>query len=313
VSKLDLYKLTKNNKLEILDSLKFDLERDIQSVIEKNTQELFNLQYVKSEFSVSNYRIDTLCFNEELKSFVIVEYKKNQSYSVIDQGFTYLSTMLNNKSDFVLEYNESTGNNLKRDQIDWSQSKVIFISPSFSQYQRDSVNFKDVPFELWEVKKFKNEMIGLNQLVTTSNQSVKGLEKSKDNVLKEIKVNDENVVLAKTNDHIQNLYEELKESMSSWNDVTFKINEKNNYVSVIRKNKVKIYLNFQKNQIKIEIVRKIDFKGKVNEMPTKFTLDDPKNLFHLFTNKYKEIYSYSMKDTKDMDYVLLMMKQKYDN
>jgi hypothetical protein len=230
---LDLYKLIKDNKLEILDSLKFDLERDIQKIIEKNTQELFNLQYVKSEFSVSNYRIDTLCFNEELKSFVIIEYKKNQSYSVIDQGFTYLSTMLNNKSDFVLEYNESTGNNLKRDQIDWSQSKVIFISPSFSQYQRDSVNFKDVPFELWEVKKFKNEMFGLNQLITTSNQSVKGLEKSKDNVLKEIKVNDENVVLAKTNDHIQNLYEELKESMSSWNDVTFKINEKNNYVSVI--------------------------------------------------------------------------------
>ncbi len=230
---MDLYKLIKDNKLEILDSLKFDLERDIQKIIEKNTQELFNLQYVKSEFSVSNYRIDTLCFNEELKSFVIIEYKKNQSYSVIDQGFTYLSTMLNNKSDFVLEYNESTGNNLKRDQIDWSQSKVIFISPSFSQYQRDSVNFKDVPFELWEVKKFKNEMFGLNQLITTSNQSVKGLEKSKDNVLKEIKVNDENVVLAKTNDHIQNLYEELKESMSSWNDVTFKINEKNNYVSVI--------------------------------------------------------------------------------
>jgi hypothetical protein len=310
---LDLYKLIKDNKLEILDSLKFDLERDIQRIIEKNTQELFNLQYVKSEFSVSNYRIDTLCFNEELRSFVIIEYKKNQSYSVIDQGFTYLSTMLNNKSDFVLEYNESTGNNLKRDQIDWSQSKIIFISPSFSQYQRDSVNFKDVPFELWEVKKFKNDMFGLNQLITTSNQSVKGLEKSKDNVLKEIKVNDENVVLAKTNDHIQNLYEELKESMSSWNDVNFKINEKNNYVSVMRKNKVKIYLNFQKNQIKIEIVRKIDFKGKVNEIPTKFTLDDPKNLFHLFTNKYKEIYSYSMKDTKDMDYVLLMMKQKYDN
>ncbi len=310
---MDLYKLIKDNKLEILDSLKFDLERDIQRIIEKNTQELFNLQYVKSEFSVSNYRIDTLCFNEELRSFVIIEYKKNQSYSVIDQGFTYLSTMLNNKSDFVLEYNESTGNNLKRDQIDWSQSKIIFISPSFSQYQRDSVNFKDVPFELWEVKKFKNDMFGLNQLITTSNQSVKGLEKSKDNVLKEIKVNDENVVLAKTNDHIQNLYEELKESMSSWNDVNFKINEKNNYVSVMRKNKVKIYLNFQKNQIKIEIVRKIDFKGKVNEIPTKFTLDDPKNLFHLFTNKYKEIYSYSMKDTKDMDYVLLMMKQKYDN
>lgn len=310
---MDLYKLTKENKLEILESFKFDLERDIQSVIEKNTQELFNLQFVKSEFTVNNYRIDSLCFNEELKSFVIIEYKKNQSYSVIDQGFTYLSTMLNNKSDFVLEYNESTGKHLKRDQIDWSQSKVIFISPSFSQYQRDSVNFKDVPFELWEVKKFKNEMIGLTQLVTTSNQSVKGLAKSKDSVLKEIKVGEENVVVEKTNNQIKELYEELKDAMSSWNDINFKTNEKYNYISVMRKNKVKIYLNLQKNQIKIEILSKIDYSGKVNEVTKKFTLDDPKNLFQLFSNKYKEVYTYSMKDTKDIDYVLLMMKQKFDS
>ena len=178
---MDLYKLSKNNKLEYLESSKFDLEKDIQFVIEQNTQELFNLQFVKSEFTVNGYRIDTLCFNQETNSFVIIEYKNNNSYSVIDQGYTYLSTMLNNKSDFVLEYNETIGTNLKRNEIDWSQSRVMFISPSFNQYQKDSVNFKDIPFELWEVKRFSGDLIGLNQLSNSSRESIKGIEKTKDN------------------------------------------------------------------------------------------------------------------------------------
>lgn len=306
-----MYKLSDSQKLEVLESTKFDLEKDIQTVIEKNTQELFNLQFVKSEFSVHNYRIDSLCFDQELKSFVIIEYKKTQSYSVIDQGFTYLSTMLNNKSDFVLEYNETTGSNLKRDEIDWSQSRVIFISPSFSQYQRDSVNFKDIPFELWEVKKFGNDLIGLNQLFSTSKESVKGIEKSKDVVLSEVQVVDEESVLEKTPENIKEIYEQLKEGMSSWSDISFK--SKQNYISVLRGNKVKIYLNPQKNQLKIDMIRKVDFTGNVKSVPTNFTLDDPKKMFTLFENQYKELYTLSIKDTKDIDYILLMMKQKFDS
>ena len=33
--------------------------------------------------------------------------KNSKSSSVIDQGYSYLSTMLNNKSDFILEYIEN--------------------------------------------------------------------------------------------------------------------------------------------------------------------------------------------------------------
>ena len=308
---MDLYKLDKNEKLKILEADKFDLEKDIQSVIEKNTQELFNLQLVKSEFSVNGYRIDSLCFDQEQKSFVIIEYKKNQSYSVIDQGFTYLSTMLNNKSDFVLEYNETTNSSLKRDEIDWTQSRVIFISPSFSQYQRDSVNFKDIPFELWEVKKYSNEMIGLNQLVNSSKQSIKGIEKSKDAILSEVQVSDEESVLEKTPENIKKIYEELKEGMLNWSDISFK--SKQNYISVLRGSKRKIYINPQKNQIKIDMISKVDFTGNVKSIQSSFILDDPKKLFQLFKNQYKEVYTLSIKDTKDIDYILLMMKQKFDS
>ena len=65
--------------------------------------------------------------------------------------------MLNNKADFVLEFNENSDYQLKREDVDWTQSKIIFISPSFSSYQKHSVNFRDVPFELWEIKKYQND------------------------------------------------------------------------------------------------------------------------------------------------------------
>ena len=92
---MDLYKL-KDSKLKSVETKDFRLEKDIQNIVESNTEDLFNLQLVKSEFTIQNYRIDSLCFDQESNSFVIIEYKKGSSYSVIDQGFSYLSTMLNN-------------------------------------------------------------------------------------------------------------------------------------------------------------------------------------------------------------------------
>lgn len=151
---MKLYSIT-NNKLKSISTSEFKLEKDIQNLVENNIGELFNLQFVKSELSIKNFRIDTLGFDKENKSFVIIEYKKDRNFSVIDQGYTYMSLMLNNKSDFILEYNEKYGGTMKRDDIDWSQSKVIFISPQFTEYQKQSINFRDVPFELWEIKRYE--------------------------------------------------------------------------------------------------------------------------------------------------------------
>ena len=69
---------------------------------------------------MQNFRIDTLAFDTETKSFVRIEYKRDRSFSVVDQGFAYLSLMLNNKADFILEYNERMKDNLKREDVDWS-------------------------------------------------------------------------------------------------------------------------------------------------------------------------------------------------
>lgn len=130
-----LFNIESNQRLEIIKEQPFSLEKEIQLLTETNLELVFGLDFVKSEFSLNNFRIDTLAFDEDAGTFVIIEYKRDKNFSVIDQGYAYLSLMLNNKADFILEYNEGSARRLKRDDVDWSQSRVIFVSPLFTTYQ----------------------------------------------------------------------------------------------------------------------------------------------------------------------------------
>lgn len=215
---MKLYK-PHSGSLQRVKTVPFKLEKEIQQLVEDNVSSLFELEFIKSELSYGNFRFDTLCFDKELNSFVIIEYKKGSSYSVIDQGYTYLSLLLNNKSDFILEYNETLDKNIKRDEVDWSQSKVIFISPQFTDYQKNSINFKNLPFELWEITRYTDESIGLNKISTESNVDINSTisNESSDGVVrkvsKEIIRYDEEYHLSKNKnrpDWVTELYRKLK-------------------------------------------------------------------------------------------------------
>jgi len=176
---MPIYKKS-GNKLNPIKEKKVDLELTIQKLVEENLAELLGLVYVHSEFPLHNLRIDTLAFDEEQKSFVVIEYKKDRSFSVIDQGYAYLALLLNNKADFILEYNERCRGNLKKGDIDWSQSKVVFIASSFTKYQQEAMGFQDLPIELWEVKQYENETILFNQVrASEKSESIKTIKKDK--------------------------------------------------------------------------------------------------------------------------------------
>jgi hypothetical protein len=115
---MKLFRLNKTNHNEV-EQIPFKLERNIQNLVEVNTESVFNLKFIKSELTVDKYRIDTLCFDEENNSFVIVEYKKGNSYSVIDQGYTYLQLLLNNKSDFLLVLSQHFNKVLRMEGQEW--------------------------------------------------------------------------------------------------------------------------------------------------------------------------------------------------
>ena len=154
---------TKKGQFSQLKQQKFKLEKDIQRLFEQNLSLITDdYVFISSEFSIKNSRIDTLAFDKESNAFVIIEYKKQQNTSVVDQGISYLNLMLEYKADFIMEYNETQKNLLKRNEVDWSQSKVIFVSPSFNDFQIQATNFKNLPIELWEVNRFDDEIITIN-------------------------------------------------------------------------------------------------------------------------------------------------------
>lgn len=138
-----------------------------------------------------DFYIDTLALDESQKSFVIIEYKKDKSFSVIDQGFAYLSAMLNHKADFVLELNEKLKKSFGKSDIDWEQSRVIFISPEFTNYQRNAINFKDLPIFLYEVRLYNNNIIEFDPIKPyRTTESIESFSKDKviQSVTKQVKV-----------------------------------------------------------------------------------------------------------------------------
>lgn len=159
-----------NKRAERVPSISFtDEKKEIQQIIgnDKNMAEMFGLKFIKNELHVKNRFIDTLAYDEDNKSFVIFEYKKDRNKSVIDQGYTYLSLMLDNRSDFVLEYNNTKKVYLTKNDFDWSQSRVIFLSPEFTDYQVGATNFKDLPFKLYKITKYKNDEVSIDEIKPT--------------------------------------------------------------------------------------------------------------------------------------------------
>jgi predicted transport protein len=314
---MDLYQITKSG-LKAVEKSAFDLEKDIQALVEANLGNLFDLQFVSSEFTVGEFRIDTLGFDEEASAFVIIEYKKGSSYSVVDQGYSYLSTMLESKAEFILEFQERTGKALKRDEVDWTQSRVIFVSPAFNTYQKNSVNFRDMPFELWEIRRYSNDMIGLEQHKPTSKESVEKISKSSSvisSVSSEIEVVEESDHLSKSSEPCIELWEQIKEHFLSLGDTG--LSTKKHYVSIKRNTKAVCYVHFRKNNLAIDINRGVEYPDGTKSKDF-FTLDDPKGVcsdryFNWASGQKGMNYSFSVKSKDDLEYALWLIKQKYDS
>jgi predicted transport protein len=308
---MDVYSI-KGNKLNTVELNPFKNEREIQDLVEKNTETLFGIEFISSEFRINEFRIDTLCFDNESNSFVIIEYKKGSSYSVIDQGYSYLSKMLNNKDSFILEYCRKKKVSVDVD-VDWSQSRIIFVSPSFNSYQKNSVNFQDIPFELWEIKRFSNNTFVLNQQLSNSKENINLSNKaktSKENsiigsVSKEIKIYSEEDHLKKCDPDTRNLYFTLKNKILEWDNIRMKPMKK--HIGFWDNKNMFVYFNTKQNSIKITLV-----KGYTGTKTEDFKLQDPKGLFKIFKNKWKELYQYSLKEEKNIDYLLMMIKQKLE-
>ena len=291
-----------NSKLNEVNEKVFKLEREIQQVFEDNLETIMGLTLVRSEFTIKNKRIDTLAYDKQAKAFIIIEYKRDKNVSVVDQGFTYLSLMLENKADFIVEYNEQLKQNLQRNDVDWTQTRVAFVSPSFTENQILATNFKDIAIELWEVKRYENNTIVINEVKKSrSAESIKPItEQNKElkRVTDEIVVYTEDDLLVAGSDETRELYYKFKDGVLNLADDIQVIANKQ-YIA-FRKSRNIVCMNIQKKQIRMWIGAKFG------------TLDDAKgiaidvsNTGHWGTGDYE----INVNSDKDLEYILSLIKQ----
>lgn len=266
---------------------------------------MLNLEFISTEFELNGLRIDSLCFDNESNSFVIVEYKKDRNFSVIDQGFAYLSLLLHNKAEFILKYNEIKHSILNRNSVDWSQSRVVFISPYFTSYQRKAIEFKDLPIELLQIKKFSNNTFLIERIdASEKTESITKITR-KNEVVREISqqiiVYNEESHLEGVSEVIKSIYLEIKNNIMSFGS-DIQVKPKKNYIAFFRTSNF-VYIKLRKTRIDINLSIK---KGK---------LIDPKNMALDVTtvgNWGKGDYMIKMIDPTDLSYIITLMRQSYD-
>ena len=292
-----------NGTLKEVAEKPFKLERDIQTMFETNLSEVMSLTLVRSEFSIKSRRIDTLAFDEATNAFIIIEYKRDKNISVIDQGFTYLGLMLENKADFIVEYNEQLKRNLKRDDVDWSQTRVVFVSPSFTEFQIEATNFKDIAIELWEVKQYSNGTVAIHELKKSkSAESIKPLaqqNKEFKQVVDQIQVYTEDQHLAGASIEIVELYEKFRNAIINLADSIELVPQKL-YIAFKKDKSNVACIEFQKKRIKIWIGAKA---GK---------LDDPKGLaLDVSSTGHYGTGDYELRIDSDsnLEYIMSLIKQ----
>lgn len=145
----------------------FTLEKELQTLMEKNLETVFNCRFVASEFSTGAQhagRIDSLALSEE-DNPVIIEYKKVESSELINQSLFYLHWIQDHKGDFEIAVQNQLGSSVK---VDWSDVRVICIAPNYKKYDLHAVQVMGANIELWKYRLFSNSSIYLEEVFHNS-------------------------------------------------------------------------------------------------------------------------------------------------
>jgi predicted transport protein len=299
-----------NNKFDEIAVNEFKLEKELQQFFETNMFELTGYKFLASEFSIEHYRMDSIAFDEEKKSFVIVEYKRGKNESLVDQGYAYLQTLLTRKADFVLLYNEVTGSSLLTKDFDWSQSIIAFVSPKFTQNQKDATSFMGMAFELYEVRRYEDGLYFVNQLnqrkipfSETTKIELETINPEISRVNKELTVYDESYHFKtfNSNDFVKTVYKEMKERIFEMDSeleenftklyIAYKYDSKHNFVAFwLKKDWIEVVLNMKLGQLK-----------------------DPYGIAYDISNRKWSAAQYAIKitSTTNVDDIMDLIKQSY--
>lgn len=253
-----LFRLT-NNKVSRIAPTNVDKERQIQNIFEDNLEELLNITFLSSEFSTSfGGRIDTLGIDKN-GCPVIIEYKRGQNESVINQGLSYLRWLLDHKANFETICHTSSINLT----IDWESTRVICIAESYNKFDLDTAEILPIHIELLKYRLYDENIFSVEAETDQKIKvSVAGLIRKNNMVNSQVHVLQKTYSLddhlKKANEQVKTLFFELRAKITSLDEdikeepkklyVAYKL--ATNFVDVeIRNKEIKIYLNVKSGQL----------------------------------------------------------------
>ena len=205
----------------------------------------------------------------------------------------------------MLLYNEVLKQSKLIKDFDWSQSRIVFVSPKFTKNQLDATAFTNMAFELFEVKKYENGLYSVNPVNQKKIQYEENNLKTESSIIKkvndEIVVYDEKSLLGNYPDTTKELFKELEELILQIDPelelkynklyLGYKVDAKHNIISLWpKKNWVEIVLNL-----------------KIGE------LNDPLNMAYDISNRQWPAAQYAVKydENVEIDDVMDLVKQCY--
>lgn len=240
------------------------LEKELQTLIEKNMELFFGVRFLKSEYVVTNGRMDSIGIDEN-NSPVIFEYKRSQNENVINQGLFYLDWLLDHKADFKLLVIEKLGMEAAS-HIDWSVPCVICVAHDFTKYDIHAVNQMQRNIKLVSYRKYGKDLILFEHLNTPTVKPA--LESSLSDGEVKISTQKSHVEkLSAITDSMKNLYFSICDFIESLGDD-------------IAPNQLKLYLAYKKiqNVVCIEVYNKqiilfLKLNPETVELESGFTRD----------------------------------------
>ena len=151
------------------------LEKALQTTFEQNLETLLGVRFLASEYVTSNGgRMDTLGIDENGYP-VIIEYKRERSENVINQGLFYLDWLMDHRGDFELLVRDKFGKETA-DAIEWSAPRLICIAADFTKYDEHAIKQMSRNIELIRYRRFGEDgallMLDLLTVVSTKAQPV---------------------------------------------------------------------------------------------------------------------------------------------
>lgn len=231
-----------DNEVKELPAFSVSLERELQTLIEKNMATFFGVTFLKSEYITSNGgRIDSLGIDENFCP-VIFEYKRSSNENIINQGLFYLDWLLDHKADFELLVMKQVGKE-QSDKLDWSMPRLICVAGNFTKYDEYAVKQINRNIDLVRYIRFGDNLL----LFELLNSNTATPDKTNHAILNDKKSTDKTFEeqLSQTSDKLRELYYSIRDYILSLGD---DINE----------NQLKLYVAFKKmkNVICVEVYQK---------------------------------------------------------